>query len=181
MNNADNLIWIDLEMTGLNPEKERIIELGVVITDSNFNLLNEGISLVIWQEESILNSMDDWNITNHTRSGLVNEVKKSKINEQQAEIQVLEFLRQYTSPNTSPMCGNSVYQDRRFLYKYMPKLEAYFHYRNLDVSTLKILAQRFAPELLKHKSKGSKHRAHDDILESIEEIKFYLAEFIKFV
>ena len=179
MNKSNNLIWIDLEMTGLMPETERIIEICVVVTDSNFNLLTEGLNLVLWQDEKLLCAMDDWNTTHHTCSGLLNEVKKSTINEQQAEVQVLSFLQQYTLNNTSPMCGNSIYQDRLFLRKYMPKLEAYFHYRNLDVSTLKILAQRLAPNLLRNLNKKSSHRAKDDILESIEELKFYLDRFIK--
>jgi oligoribonuclease len=179
MNKLDNLIWIDLEMTGLDPEKERIIEIGVVITDSNFNLVTEGLSLVLWQGEELLCAMDNWNTTHHTCSGLLDEVRKSNINEQQAEIRILEFLQQYTDSNTSPMCGNSVYQDRRFLHKYMPKLEAHFHYRNLDVSTLKILAQKLAPNLLNDMHKKSSHRAKDDILESINEMKVYLDKFIK--
>ena len=179
MNKTDNLIWIDLEMTGLVPEKERIIELCVVVTDSNFNILTEGLNLVLWQAEELLGAMDDWNTTHHARSGLLDEVRKSNINEQQAEIEVLAFLKQYADINTSPMCGNSVYQDRRFLYKYMPKLEAYFHYRNLDISTLKILAQKLAPDLLQQINKKSNHRAKDDILESIDEMKFYLDKFIK--
>lgn len=179
MVNIDNLIWLDLEMTGLNPEVDKILELGVVITDKDFNILTAETNLVIWQADSILNAMDNWNTTHHTASGLVAEVKNSKITEQQAEAQILALLQQYTVANTSPMCGNSVYQDRRFLSKYMPKLEGYFHYRNLDVSTLKILAQKFAADLVKDRQKESKHRAIDDILESIEEMKFYLAKFIK--
>jgi oligoribonuclease len=179
MNKKDNLIWIDLEMTGLDPEKEKIIEIGVVITDSNFNLLDEGLNLVLWQDEKVLNAMDNWNTTHHTRSGLLNEVRKSNIQEKQAETQILTYLQKYTTNNISPMCGNSVYQDRIFLRKYMPMLEAYFHYRNLDVSTLKILAQKLAPHLLKDVEKKSNHRAKDDILESIEEMKIYLDKFIK--
>lgn len=179
INKAENLIWIDLEMTGLNPEIERIIEVGVVVTDSKFNVLDAGINLVLWQPDQILNAMDNWNTTHHSRSGLLAEVKASTLNEQEAEKKVLEFLVQFTESNTSPMCGNSVYQDRRFLNKYMPKLAAYFHYRNLDVSTLKILVQKFAPNLLKDQSKQSNHRAMNDILESIDEMKYYLDKCIK--
>ncbi len=179
INKADNLIWIDLEMTGLLPEKERIIEFCVVITDGKFNILTEGLNIVIRQPEEILSCMDNWNTTQHTRSGLLAEVRKSTVNEQQAEEQILAFIKQYVDCNVSPMCGNSVCQDRRFLYKYMPKLEAYFHYRHLDVSTLKILAQKLAPDLLKEIKKKSSHRAKDDILDSIAEMKLYLDKFLR--
>ena len=179
LDKTNNLIWVDLEMTGLIPDRDRIIEVCAVITDAKFNILAEAINVVVWQSEEVLSSMDNWNVTQHTRSGLLAEVRKSTIHEQQAEEQVLEFIKQYVDHNASPMCGSSICQDRRFLYKYMPKLEAYFHYRHLDVSTLKILAQKLAPELLTKIKKQSNHRAKDDILDTIEEMKFYLQNFLK--
>lgn len=180
INKADNFIWLDLEMTGLVPEKDRILEMGVVITDAKFNILTEGVSITIWQPDELLNNMDNWNTTHHTRSGLLADVRKSTVNEQQAEEYILDFITLYVDSKVSPMCGNSVSQDRRFLYKYMPKLEEYFHYRHLDVSTLKILAQTLAPNLLKQVKKQSNHRAKEDILASIAELKFYVDNLLKF-
>ena len=174
----NNLIWIDLEMTGLQPEHDRILEVCVVITDPNCNIIAESPSIVIWQPDSALQAMDNWNTNQHTRSGLLAAVKASTIQEPEAEQVMLAFIAQYVDAKASPMCGNSICQDRRFLAKHMPKLEQYFHYRHLDVSTLKILAQRFAPQLLHNKNKNSNHRAKDDIVESIIELKFYLEKFL---
>lgn len=169
----DNLIWIDLEMTGLDPSNDRIIEVATIITDKNLNELAVGPVLAIFQEPAILSSMDQWNTEQHTKSGLVERVKKSTINESDAEKATIEFLEQHVPSNKSPMCGNSICQDRRFLARLMPQLENYFHYRNLDVSSLKELAQRWYPKIAKGFKKESKHLALDDIRDSIEELKYY--------
>jgi oligoribonuclease len=171
--NANNLIWIDCEMTGLNPEKERLIEIATVVTDSQLNVLAEGPIFAIHQTDQLLNEMDAWNTKQHNSSGLVARVKASNISEAQAESEMIEFLRQYVASGKSPMCGNSVYLDRRFLEKYMPTLERYFHYRTIDVSTLKELALRWAPRVYSGLQKESKHLAMDDIRESIEELRYY--------
>lgn len=170
---SDNLIWIDLEMTGLNPEKDRIIELATIVTDSELNILAEGPVFAIHQPNELLEGMDQWNTKQHHSSGLVTRVKESAVTESDAEMQTLQFLEQYVTPGKSPMCGNSVHQDRRFLVRYMPALEKFFHYRLLDVSTLKELATRWAPKVAGGLAKESKHRALDDIRESIEELKYY--------
>lgn len=172
---ADNLIWIDLEMTGLNPEKDRIIELATVVTDSQLNILGVGPVFAIRQSDELLNGMDAWNTKQHNSSGLVSRVKESVVTEAEAEAKTIEFLKQYVPSGKSPMCGNSVYQDRRFLFRYMPELERYFHYRLLDVSTLKELALRWAPRVYSGLEKDSKHLALDDIRDSIEELKYYRA------
>lgn len=169
----DNLIWIDLEMTGLDPSNDRIIEVATIITDKNLNELAVGPVLAIFQEPAILSSMDQWNTEQHTKSGLVERVKKSTINESDAEKATIEFLEQHVPSKKSPMCGNSICQDRRFLARLMPQLENYFHYRNLDVSSLKELAQRWYPKIAKGFKKESKHLALDDIRDSIEELKYY--------
>ncbi|HSW71074.1 MAG TPA: oligoribonuclease [Gammaproteobacteria bacterium] len=175
---ADHLIWIDLEMTGLDPEKERIIEMAVIVTDSELNMVAEAPVFAIHQSDELLNNMDSWNTKQHNTSGLVARVQASKISEAEAEQAMLAFLKQYVPAGKSPMCGNTVYQDRRFLTKYMPELEKYFHYRLLDVSTLKELAQRWAPEIYSGVQKESKHLALDDIRESIEELKYYRKHFL---
>lgn len=175
---SDNLIWIDLEMTGLNPEKERIIEIATIITDSQLNTIAEGPVFAIHQSEELLKGMDNWNTKQHNSSGLVTRVKTSTVTEAEAEAKTIEFLKKHVQAGKSPMCGNSVYQDRRFLYRYMPALERYFHYRLLDVSTLKELAQRWAPHVYSGLAKESKHLALDDIRESIEELKYYRANFL---
>ena len=171
--NNDNLIWIDLEMTGLDPEKERIIEIATIVTDKNLNILAEGPVLAIHQDKALLDAMDEWCTRTHGESGLTERVLKSEVTEADAERQTLEFLEQWVEPGQSPMCGNSIGQDRRFLVKYMPRLEAFFHYRNLDVSTLKELARRWKPDILAGFSKQNKHLALDDIRESIAELQFY--------
>ena len=177
--NANNLIWIDLEMTGLDTQNDVIIEIATIVTDAELNILAEGPILAIHQSDEILAGMDGWNTKQHGGSGLTERVRKSEINEAEAERQTIEFLREYVPANTSPMCGNSICQDRRFLARCMPELEDYFHYRNLDVSTLKELAKRWAPEVTKGVVKNGSHLAMDDIKDSIEELKHYREHFIK--
>ena len=168
-----NLVWIDLEMTGLYPETDRIIEIAVVVTDPNLNHRTEGPVFAVHQSDVALDAMDAWNKGTHGKSGLTDRVKSSTVDEASAEAQVIEFLKRYVPKSTSPMCGNSICQDRRFLANYMPKLEAFFHYRNLDVSTLKELAKRWKPEILAGFKKAQAHTALADIHESIEELAYY--------
>lgn len=175
----NNLIWIDLEMTGLNIEQDRIIEIATVVTDTDLNIIAEGPVIAISQPPELLAGMDEWNTRQHNASGLVERVKKSPITEQTAEQETLTFLQQYVPKGASPICGNSICQDRRFLYKYMPTLEAFFHYRNLDVSTLKILAQRWAKATAGSYTKESQHLALADIIDSIEELRFYRKTFLQ--
>ncbi len=178
MKNNMNLIWIDLEMTGLDPEKERIIEIATIVTDAELNILAEGPVLAVSQPQSLLDDMDEWNTRQHHQSGLVKRVQESLVTEADAEQQTIAFLRQYLDPGKSPMCGNSICQDRRFLYRYMPELAEFFHYRNLDVSTLKELVKRWRPQLMNGAKKESKHLALDDIKDSIEELAYYRQHFI---
>ena len=178
MNKKTNLIWIDLEMTGLVPEKDIIIEIATVVTDAYLNVLAEGPSLAIHQDNKHLDSMDEWNTRQHTQSGLVQRVKESEISLNEAEKQTLDFLIKYVNPSASPMCGNSICQDRRFLYNYMPKLEKFFHYRHIDVSTLKELAVRWKPDVVNTSFKQSKHLALSDIYDSINELRYYREHFI---
>jgi oligoribonuclease len=170
---ANNLIWIDLEMSGLDTAADSIIEIATIVTDSQLNILAEGPVLAIHQPDAVLNAMDEWNTSQHAKSGLTERVRKSLLDEQAAERQTLEFLAQYVPPNASPMCGNSICQDRRFLARCMPELERYFHYRNLDVSTLKELAKRWAPNILSAFTKGGSHLALDDTRDSIRELQYY--------
>ena len=169
----DHLIWIDLEMTGLNPQSDRIIEIATLITDTQLTILAEGPVLAIQQNPRILAAMDEWNRKQHSQSGLLERVRASRIDEREAERQTLEFLGRHVPKGKSPMCGNSICQDRRFLARRMPALESYFHYRNLDVSTLKELARRWYPDLIKGFSKSSSHLALDDVRESIAELRYY--------
>ncbi len=169
----DNLIWIDLEMTGLDTHRDYIIEIATIVTDAHLNILAEGPVFAIRQPDEILDKMDDWNTRQHKGSGLVHRVKASTVTEAEAENATLVFLKQHTLPKKSPMCGNSICQDRRFLARHMPTLENYFHYRNLDVSTLKELALRWKPDVVKGAKKESKHLALDDIRDSIEELRYY--------
>ncbi|MFI3223393.1 MAG: oligoribonuclease [Methylococcaceae bacterium] len=175
-----NLIWIDLEMTGLNPDTDLIIEIATVITDKDLNILAQGPVIAVHQSDAALAAMDEWNQSHHGQSGLIKRVQSSVINAAEAERLTIEFLKDWVPANTSPICGNSIGQDRRFLYRYMPQLEAYFHYRNIDVSTLKELAARWAPAVKDGFNKESTHQALDDILESIEELQYYREHFIKY-
>lgn len=175
----DRLVWIDLEMTGLDPARERIIEIATIVTDSDLNVVAEGPVIAVHQSDEQLAGMDEWNTRTHTASGLVDRVKASRVDIQEAERQTLAFLAQYVTPGSSPMCGNSVHQDRRFMNEEMPALTAFFHYRNLDVSTLKELARRWKPELIEGLNKKATHQALDDIRESIEEMAYYRTHFLK--
>jgi oligoribonuclease len=177
--NAANLIWIDLEMTGLVPEQNRIIEIATIVTDSNLEILAEGPMIAVHQSDAELAAMDAWNTRQHGQSGLTQRVKDSRISEAEAEKQTVEFLAQWVPANKSPMCGNSICQDRRFLARWMPNLERYFHYRNMDVSTLKELCLRWAPDVAKGVTKESAHLALSDIRDSINELKYYRQTFVK--
>ncbi|MBG6471587.1 oligoribonuclease [Pseudomonas aeruginosa] len=179
MQNPQNLIWIDLEMTGLDPDRAVIIEMATIVTDSDLNTLAEGPVIAIHQPEEILAGMDEWNTRQHGQSGLTQRVRESTVSMAEAEAQTLAFLEQWVPKRSSPICGNSICQDRRFLYRHMPRLEGYFHYRNLDVSTLKELAARWAPQVRESFKKGNTHLALDDIRESIAELRHYRDHFIK--
>lgn len=174
-----NLVWIDCEMTGLDPEKERLIEIAVIVTGPKLTPRIEGPVLVIHQSDAQLDAMDAWNKGTHGRSGLIDKVKASTLTETEAETQILEFLKKYVPKGTTPLCGNTISQDRRFLVKYMPRLEAFFHYRNLDVSTLKELAKRWRPAVYDSFKKQQKHTALADVHESIDELEHYRAHFIR--
>ena len=179
LKSTENLIWIDLEMTGLDPERDLIIEIATVVTDKHLVVLAEGPMLAIHQSDEVLNAMDGWNTRQHTSSGLVERVRASSMTEADAEQQTLTFLRDYVDPNVSPMCGNSICQDRRFLVRHMPELAAFFHYRHLDVSTLKILAHLWVPGAFDSFEKSSTHLALADIHDSIRELRYYRDHFIK--
>ena len=177
--NNDNLIWLDMEMSGLSPDNDRILELAAVVTDAELNVLGESPVLIVHQSDAVLDGMDAWNKGTHGRSGLIDKVKASTLNEEAATEQMINFLKEYVPAGKSPMCGNSICQDRRFMARYMPNLEAYFHYRNLDVSVFKELARRWKPTVYSGFKKASKHEALADIYESIEELKYYREHFIK--
>ena len=176
--NNHNLIWIDMEMTGLDPDKDRIIEVAIVITDGQLNMLAESPVLVVSQSNAVLDGMDKWNQSTHAKSGLIDKVKASALTEADVETRMLSFLRQHVPPGVSPMCGNSICQDRRFMARWMPALEAHFHYRNLDVSTFKELVKRWKPEIAAGIKKEGKHEALADIYDSINELKYYREHFI---
>jgi oligoribonuclease len=179
MQSPQNLIWIDLEMTGLEPEHDVIIEMATIVTDSDLNILATGPVIAVHQSDALLAGMDEWNTRTHGESGLTQRVRDSKISTAEAEAQTIAFLEQWVPKGKSPICGNSIGQDRRFLCRYMPTLEAFFHYRNLDVSTLKILAERWAPQIKEGFHKKGTHQALDDIRESIAELQYYREHFIK--
>ncbi len=176
---ATALTWIDMEMSGLDPDRDRVLEVAVVITDAHLNVVAEAPVLVVHQDDSVLHNMDSWNTSTHARTGLTQRVRASKLTEAEVEKAMLEFVARYVPQGVSPMCGNSVHQDRRFLARYMPQLESYFLYRNLDVSTLKELARRWRPELLAGIVKSGKHEALADIHESINELKYYREHFLR--
>jgi oligoribonuclease len=179
MAKGNRLVWIDLEMTGLDPEQERIIEMATLITDSELNLIAEGPVLAVHQSDALMGAMDEWCTRTHGKSGLTKRVKDSRISEAEAEQQTLAFLREHLGPGDSPLCGNSIGQDRRFLVKYMSRLEEFFHYRNLDVSTIKELARRWRPDVLDGVKKQGRHLALDDIRDSINELRHYREHFFK--
>jgi oligoribonuclease len=173
------LVWIDMEMTGLNPDSDRIIEVALVVTDAQLNTVAEAPVLVVHQSDAVLEGMDSWNKGTHGRSGLIDKVKASTLDEAQAEEGLIQFLRIYVPKGKAPMCGNSICQDRRFMARYMPNLEAFFHYRNVDVSTIKELCKRWRPELVAGFKKQQRHEALADIYESIDELKYYREHFLK--
>lgn len=177
--NDTNLVWIDMEMSGLDPDNDRILEVALVVTDKELNVIDGSPVLVVHQPDAVLDAMDNWNKGTHGKSGLIDKVKASLLNEYDVEDAMIAFMKKYVPERTSPMCGNSICQDRRFLARHMPKLEAYFHYRNLDVSTFKELAKRWKPGIMDGFKKENKHTALSDILESIEELKYYREHFIR--
>ena len=176
--NEFNLVWVDMEMTGLDPDRDRVIEIAAIVTDPNLNVLAEGPVFVIHQPDEVLDGMDAWNKGTHGRSGLIERVKASTITEEQASAEMVAFLKQFVPAGKSPMCGNSICQDRRFMARHMPTLEAFFHYRNVDVSTLKELCRRWRPELIAGFKKHQLHTALADIRESVEELRYYRQHFI---
>jgi len=176
--NAQNLIWVDMEMTGLVPERDVVIEIATIVTDSDLNTLAQGPVIALHQSDQVLDNMDEWNTSHHNSSGLVARVKASRHDEQSATDETLAFLRQWVPDGASPMCGNTICQDRRFMARYMPQLEAFFHYRNLDVSTLKILMQLWRPQLAAGFTKTATHLALDDVRESIDEMRYYREHFL---
>jgi oligoribonuclease len=177
--NEFNLVWLDMEMTGLDPDNDKIIEVAVVVTDPHLNVIAEGPVFAIHQSDETLDKMDAWNKGTHGRSGLIDRVKASTVTEADAEVALITFLKNFVPAGKSPMCGNTICQDRRFMARYMPKLETFFHYRNLDVSTLKELCRRWKPELASGFKKHQKHTALADIVESVEELRYYREHFIK--
>lgn len=177
--NEFNLVWVDMEMTGLDPDRDRVIEVAAIVTDAQLNVLAEGPVFAIHQPDAVLDAMDAWNKGTHGRSGLIDRVKASTVSEAEAEAAMIEFLKKYVPEGKSPMCGNSICQDRRFMARHMPKLEAFFHYRNLDVSTLKELCRRWKPELIAGFKKHQLHTALADIRESVEELQYYRQHFIR--
>jgi oligoribonuclease len=174
-----NLVWVDMEMSGLNPDSDRVLEVAAVVTDAQLEVIAEGPVVVIWQSERVLGGMDSWNTATHGRSGLTDKVRASRVDEEAASALIVEFLQLHVPRGKSPMCGNSICQDRRFMARWMPQLEAYFHYRNLDVSTVKELARRWNPEVYRSFEKKSRHEALADIYESIDELKHYRTHWLR--
>lgn len=179
MSHTERLIWIDLEMTGLEPERDRIIEMAAIVTTDQLDIVAEGPVIAVHQPEAVLGLMDEWNQRTHGQSGLIERVRRSSIGEAEAQRQMLDFLKAHVAAGSSPMCGNSIGQDRRFLVRYMPELERFFHYRNLDVSTLKELAKRWKPAIMGGFTKQATHQALDDVRESIDELKYYREHFLR--
>ena len=180
MADGANLVWIDMEMSGLDPERDRVLEIAVLVTDGELNVIAEGPNLVVHQSEEVLAGMDEWNTTHHGASGLIDRVRASTIDDSVAESAVLGFVQEHCAPRTAPLCGNSVHQDRRFLVRYMPALEAYLHYRIVDVSTIKELGSRWYPAAYERRPpKRAQHRAMDDIRESLEELRYYREAFFR--
>jgi oligoribonuclease len=177
--NDTHLVWVDMEMSGLDPDKDVVLEVALVVTDKDLNLVEEGPVLVLHQSDTVLDGMDNWNKGTHGKSGLIDKVKASALSEADVEARMIEFMKQHVGERKSPMCGNSICQDRRFMARHLPKLEAWFHYRNLDVSTLKELAARWRPELKDGFKKANSHTALADIQESIEELRYYREHFIR--
>lgn len=177
--NDTHLVWVDMEMSGLDPDKDVVLEVALVVTDKDLNLVQEGPVLVVHQPDAVLDAMDSWNKSTHGKSGLIDKVKASSLAEADVEARMIEFMKQHVGERKSPMCGNSICQDRRFMARHMPRLEAWFHYRNLDVSTLKELAARWRPELKDGFKKANSHTALADIMESIEELRYYREHFIR--
>ncbi len=177
--NDTNLVWLDMEMTGLDPDNDRVIEVAMVVTDKDLNVIAEGPVLVVHQPDAVLDAMDNWNKGTHGKSGLIDKVKASLLTESDVEDAMIHFMKQYVPARTSPMCGNSICQDRRFMARWLPKLEAYFHYRNLDVSTLKELGKRWKPQIMDGFKKANSHTALADIMESIDEMKYYREHLIR--
>jgi oligoribonuclease len=178
-NSHQHLIWIDLEMTGLDTDRDHIIEIATIVTDENLNILAEGPVLAVHQPDVILNAMDEWNTRQHGQSGLIERVRQSSLSTRDVELEVLAFLQKWVDPKKSPMCGNSICQDRRFMHRLMPELEQFFHYRNLDVSSIKELARRWRPEIMAGLKKDSSHLALDDVRDSIRELKYYREYFFR--
>jgi len=176
---ANNLVWVDMEMSGLDPEIEKVLEIAIVVTDTQLNTVAEAPVLVVHQPDSVLDAMDSWNKSTHAKSGLIDRVKTSRLSEADVENTLVGFLSEHVPARVSPLCGNSVHQDRRFMVRYLPRLEEYFHYRNLDVSTLKELMRRWKPELAAGMTKHGKHEALADVYESIDELKYYREHFLK--
>ncbi|MDR3394779.1 MAG: oligoribonuclease [Parasulfuritortus sp.] len=177
--NDTHLVWIDMEMSGLDPDNDRVLEVALVVTDKDLNIVEEGPVLVVHQADAVLDAMDNWNKGTHGKSGLIDKVKASTLSETDVEEAMIAFMKKHVSARTSPMCGNSICQDRRFLARHLPRMEAYFHYRNLDVSTFKELAKRWKPQIMDGFKKANLHTALSDILESIEEMKYYREHFVR--
>jgi oligoribonuclease len=175
----NNLLWVDMEMSGLNPDTDRVLEIAIVVTDSHLNTVAEAPVLAVHQTDAVLDAMDTWNKNTHAKSGLIERVKASTVTEIEVENRMVAYLQEFVPAGASPMCGNTVHQDRRFMARYLPKLESFFHYRNLDVSTLKELMKRWRPELAAGLTKHGKHEALADIYESIDELKYYREHFLK--
>ena len=176
--NPNVLVWMDLEMTGLDPEKDRIIEMATIITDGDLRIVAEGPVIVVHQKQELLDGMDEWNTRTHNKTGLVQKVKVSRVTERQAEIETLDFIQRHTLKNRAPLCGNSICQDRRFLYKYMPELSEWLHYRNVDVTSFKEMVRHWSPSILSGHENRASHQALDDIKESIEELRYYRDNFV---